>query len=496
MKLRKMIASGLAALMLAASGTIPVSAANAGTGDIDVNGYVNIADAILLARFNAEDTDITVTTEGKGNADLNADGQINADDLSTLLRTLANLDSEVNPDLKTETKDLLAGRRVERETGIALDDAFRTAQSELTVNLLRKCAQSDAGSNVMVSPLSVSIALAMTANGAKGQTKEEMEKLLGGTMTIDELNEYYASWLTLLNTEFNSLSAANSVWMRDDETMLHVPDAFLDKVSGYYGADLYSAAFDPQTVEDMNSWCNDKTDEMIPHVIDSLSDEAVMVLINALAFEGEWADKFDDYQVSEKKFTNLDGSESDCEMMYDTLWSYLKDDKATGFVKYYKGGEYGFAAMLPNEGVTLDDYLNSLDGASLAKLLANVDRDTEVNIGLPKFSFEYSKRIKGILSDLGMPTAFMPGTADFTGLNDAPGMDTWIGDVIHKTFIDVTQDGTRAAAVTAVIMEAGCAMREPPKEVILDRPFLYMIFDTQSNLPIFIGTVNSMNPQA
>ena len=111
MKLRKMIASGLAALMLAASGTIPVSAANAGTGDIDVNGYVNIADAILLARFNAEDSDITVTTEGKGNADLNADGQINADDLSTLLRTLANLDSEVNPDLKTETKDLLAGRR-------------------------------------------------------------------------------------------------------------------------------------------------------------------------------------------------------------------------------------------------------------------------------------------------------------------------------------------------------------------------------------------------
>ncbi len=499
MRFKQFAASAMAALMLAASCALPASAADGASGDVDCSGSVNIADAVMLARFCAEDQGSGITAEGKRNADLNGDGDVTSEDISVLLRQLANLPAEAD---NTVTNDLLAGRTLGNAAGIAADDSFRTAQDGFTMDLLRACqsrenVQKKSGGNVLVSPLSVSLALAMTANGAKGQTRSEMETLLGGDMTIDRLNEYYAGWEKGLSAaEIEQLWTANSVWVRDNEKMIHVPDAFLDDVTDYYSAGIYTAPFDGQTVDDINAWVNTNTHEMIPEVIDELSDDAVMVLINALAFEADWKYRYwTEDEIQKWDFTNADGSVTEGELMCSTEDIWLHDDKATGFVKPYEGGKYAFAAVLPNEGITLDEYLEGLDGEALNRLLTTAE-EREVWAKLPKFSFDFSDTLAGTLSEMGMPTAFIPGTADFTGLNDAPGMDTWIGNVIHKTFIDVAEQGTKAAAVTAVIMEATSCVppedQELPKQVYLTRPFLFMIVDQETDLPVFIGTVNSL----
>ena len=183
-------------------------------------------------------------------------------------------------------------------------------------------------------------------------------------------------------------------------------------------------------------------------------------------------------------------------MMSGSEGIYLNDGQATGFVKYYRDPRYSFAAVLPNEGVSLDEYIASLDGEKLQNLL-NTKEYCEVNTKMPKFEFDYELNMNDTLKALGMPTAFLPGIADFSGLNDLEGMPTWIGKVIHKTHIDLSESGTKAAAVTAVIMEAGCAIepdKPEPKEVTLDRPFLFMIVDNTTELPIFIGTVKDIQP--
>ena len=500
MRFRKFAASALAAVMLSASCILPATAYDEVTpvtpGDVDCNNAVNIADAVMLARFCAEDASAGITAQGRLNADLNHDGSITAEDTAALLRQLANLPAA----LDTVTNDLLAGRTLGAAEGIAADDSFRTAQDSFTVDLLRACQsreneQMNSGGNVLVSPLSVSLALAMTANGAKGQTLSEMETLLGGEMGIERLNEYYAGWSKGLKTaDIEQLWTANSVWVKDDADLIHVPEEFLNKVCDYYAAGVYTAPFDAQTVDDINAWVNTNTHEMIPEVIKELSDEACMVLINALAFEADWQSPYlYDTQVGKRNFTNADGTVTEAEMMYDTEYTWLHDDSATGFMKPYAGGKYAFAAVLPNAGISLDDYLAGLDGEALNKLLTTAE-EREVRTGMPKFSFRFGDSLKDTLSAMGMPTAFLRYTADFTGLNDAPDTYTWIGDVIHKTFIDVAEQGTKAAAVTAVIMEAATSVMNPeePKQVYLNRPFLFMIVDQETELPIFIGTVNSM----
>ena len=387
---------------------------------------------------------------------------------------------------EVRAKDLMEGvtpRKVSAQDDLSAQNAGVTG---FAVRLFR--ASEKSGENTLVSPLSVLCALAMTANGAEGETLEQMEAVLG--MTAEELNRYLYSYVKdLAQGEKYKLSLANSIWFTEDKRFT-VDRDFLQTNADYYGADIYQAPFDDQTCKDINNWVKQKTDEMIPKILDQIPPEAVMYLVNALTFEAEWAEVYKEHQVRDGKFTGEDGIEQDVEFMYSSEGAYLEDEKASGFIKYYKGGSYAFAAMLPKEGVSVSDYVASLDGGALNAMLAD-PQYTTVYAAIPKFEMEYSVEMSGILKGMGMPRAFDPDRAEFEGLGVSEDGRIYIGRVLHKTFISVGEKGTKAGAATVVEMLDGAAAYDPqePKQVYLDRPFVYMLVDRENGIPLFIGTV-------
>ncbi len=342
------------------------------------------------------------------------------------------------------------------------------------------------GKNVLVSPLSVLSALAMTANGAKGTTLSQMENVLGAD--INELNGYLSAYAKgLPKDEKYKLSLANSIWFTDDARFTANND-FLQTNADYYGADIYKAPFDKTTLKDINNWVKLKTDGMIPEILDEIPKDAVMYLVNALCFEAEWAEIYQKSQVKEGIFTCENGTEQKVDFMHSSESRYLEDDYAKGFIKYYNGRKYAFVALLPNEGVSVYDYLAVLSGEGLNAMLSNPVTAT-VNAAIPKFEIEYETEMSQILTSMGMDVAFNPGLADFSGLGSSERGNIYINRVLHKTFISVGEKGTRAGAATAVETNDTCAMESEPKTVRLDRPFVYMLIDCKTNTPFFIGTM-------
>lgn len=353
-------------------------------------------------------------------------------------------------------------------------------------------AGNEDGENTLISPLSVLAALSMTANGAKGVTLAEMEAVLG--MPVNRLNGYMHSYMNSLPSgEKYKLSLANSIWFTDDSRFT-VNEDFLQTNADYFGADIYRSPFDNSTLKDINLWVDQKTDGMIPEILDEIPEAAVMYLINALAFEAEWMEIYTKDSVSTNTFTTADGTSQQVEFMYSTESGYFEDENATGFIKYYKDRKYAFVALLPNEGITVTEYVNSLDGESLASMLAD-PINSKVKVSIPKFETEYDTEMSEILFEMGMKKAFNGFEADFSALGTSTAGNIFISRVLHKTFISVGEKGTKAGATTAVEMQDECAPEfEETKKVYLDRPFVYMLIDCENSIPFFIGTLNEISP--
>lgn len=359
------------------------------------------------------------------------------------------------------------------------------AAADFGVRLFR--AERKEGKNTLLSPLSVLSALAMTANGAKGETLAQIEAVLG--MSQEALNEYCGSMLLALSQEDGKLQLANSIWFTADERFTVNRD-FLQKNADVYGADVYKAPFDNSTLQDINDWVKDKTKGMIPEILDKINPGAVMYLVNALAFDAKWANPYTTDQIHEGVFTLENGREKTVDFMYGEEQLYLEDEKATGFLKVYEGGKYGLAALLPKEGVSLTDYVASLDGTALQQLLAQPQECT-VLTALPKFEAAYDTELSDLLKGMGMPEPFDGERADFTGLGTSEEGNISISRVLHKTFISVDEAGTKAGAATVVEMTDGALAVEDLKQVYLTRPFVYLLVDLETGVPFFIGTLEN-----
>ena len=374
------------------------------------------------------------------------------------------------------------------------DGTFENAYTDLAVELFQNTVADSRGENLMISPFSIQLALAMTANGANGLTRQEMETLLGGTIPLEDLNAYLRTYMKKLpSSEKAKLQIANSIWFRDEADRLTVEERFLQTNADYYGAEVFKRAFDDTTVKEINNWVDHNTDGMIEKILDEIDDEAMMYLINAIAFDAEWAEPYTEYAIREGAFTDLSGTEQTVTMMHSDEGEYLSDGQATGFIKHYAGGQYSFAVLLPNEDVDLYDYIGSLTAEGLTQTLSGSEQCTVVT-QLPKFSYEFDLTMNDILAQMGMPTAFNSRTADFSNLGYCADGNLYIGEVLHKTFIQVDGMGTKAGAVTMVAVYAESAYEPEPeiKEVIVDRPFVYMILDNETDLPIFIGCVTEI----
>ena len=317
------------------------------------------------------------------------------------------------------------------------------------LGLLRESADEK---NTLVSPLSVLSALAMAESGASGETLAQMEQATG--MGADELTDMLQAYGALAGD--GPLRTANSVWLRDSDG-LSVEDDFLVTCGGRLGAQVFSAPFDDSTVADVNAWVSEKTDEMIPQMLSQISDSAQVLLVNALAFDGGWEDPFDSALVSPDTFTCEDGTEQDVTMMHSAEDSYLESELATGFVKPYEGYDYAFVGLLPAEGVSVEELLASLDGDALEELLTPV-AGAAAEIGLPKFTSSYEAELTDALRSLGMTDAFDATRADFSRMGTSEQGPLYVGSVLHKTFVDVNEEGTRAAAATTVSMDGATYM--------------------------------------
>lgn len=340
--------------------------------------------------------------------------------------------------------------------------------------------------NTLISPLSVLCALSMTANGADGETLIQMEETFGISMT--DLNRYLYTYNKQLPQDKNyKLSLANSIWFADKESFL-VNEDFLQTNVTYYNADLFKAAFDETTVKKINNWVDTNTDGMIPTILDHVPPQAVMYLVNALAFDAKWDEVYKETQVHDRTFTNIDGVEESTEMMYSEEMQYLEDEHATGFIKYYEDKKYAFAALLPNENIDIFEYVSNLSGEKLHELLSN-PVEVHTQTAIPKFEYEYGIEISNILVNMGIKDAFDSELADFSNLGSSDVDNLFINRVLHKTFISVAEQGTKAGAATVVEKAEGAALIEEIKEVYLDRPFVYMLIDCENHVPFFVGTI-------
>ena len=253
----------------------------------------------------------------------------------------------------------------------------------------------------------------------------------------------------------------------------------MQKNADYFGAAIYKRAFDNATCKEINNWVSEHTDGMIDKLLDNGDALSNIALINATAFNAVWETYYFDNFVEDGTFTDTNGNEQSATMLISEESEYINGDNCTGFIKKYKGGKYGFAAILPDSNVSISDFVGSLNGDKLFKMLQNTE-NANVVAKIPKFEYEYSAELSEALKALGMPTAFSD-SADFSGIS---GDKLLISDVLHKTKISVTEEGTRAVAATGVVMSAA---PDGDKQVILNRPFMYMILDNETMLPLFAG---------
>ncbi|MBR1555379.1 MAG: serpin family protein, partial [Oscillospiraceae bacterium] len=375
---------------------------------------------------------------------------------------------------------------------MTMNNDFKNNQLNLAVTLLKNETERHPDENVLISPFSISTALAMTSNGADGETRNQLENLFG--QEIDTLNSDLKQYTDALPSgESAKCVSANSIWIRQTDEFT-VKEDFIKTSDEIYHAGVFEEPFDSGTKDNINSWVSEHTDNMIDKIIDEISQDAAMYLINALTFDAKWRNQYDDYQIEDDTFTALDGTERTVSMMQSTEKTYYEDEQAVGFSKAYQNG-YSFVALLPNEDTDILDYVSSLDSETLRNLLDN-PHDFDVYAKLPAFETDYSTKLKDSLEP-SIPDAFSKENADFSKMADFrnPENHLYINDVIHKTYISVDKNGTKAAAVTAVEMYATASAipeEREIREVTLDRPFLYMIVDNRNNLPLFLGIVTDI----
>jgi len=368
----------------------------------------------------------------------------------------------------------------------SINKDFINPAANFSVNLFQKSVKKD--TNSLISPVSVYLALGMTANGAGGNTLKQFENMLGGGLSINELNHnYYNLTNKLESIKDGKLQIANSIWYRNQN--LKVEKGFLQKNADYFGAGAFQLDFTKKAaVNKINNWVKENTNGKIDKMVDKIDDNTVMYLINTLYFEADWMKGYLKPNVSSKEFHAPGGTVSTSFMFSEE--KYIHDEKADGMVKPFKDDRFAFAAILPKTGTSLENYISQMTGDSFLKLM-NSSENKRADCWLPKFKYEYKVDLNDPLKSLGLTDAFDGDTADFKNMGSTAQGNIYIGDVLHKTFIEVDEAGTKAGAATSVSMATSSSMpvTEPPK-IVFDRPFVYAIIDTQTKLPVFIGTVN------
>lgn len=342
--------------------------------------------------------------------------------------------------------------------------------------------------NLFISPLSISTALAMTLNGAEGETLEGMkETLFLSGMDTEEVNQAFQSLIELLITVDLQveMKIANSVW---HEQSLTVKDDFLQRLEEFYKAEVSGLDFrDPESVDTINSWVDENTEGKIEKIIDEIPAEMVMYLINAIYFKGDWLSKFDKDKTRKTDFYLENGETVDIDMMSqkERFAAYFSEDVRMIELPY-GDSLFTMSVLMPGDPeMPLDQFIEEkVNHENISQWRSNL-RVSEVPLELPKFEMEYEITYNDILKSMGMEQAFSEVSADFSGIADVSPQNLYISEVKHKTFVSVDEEGTEAAAVTSV----GVGLTSLPPSMTVNRPFVFIIHERESGTNLFMGKV-------
>ncbi len=387
--------------------------------------------------------------------------------------------------------------KLNKKLGASGNNTFNVAVTDFSLNLMGVMLDSGIGKNgsrnILISPDSILTAMVMMENGAAGNTRKEMSKVMSSGISAGDFNRYMAGLNNRMCSSDKSMiyRQANSLWIRKGK--LKVKKSYLKKNKQYHNIQVYEAPFNSGTVKDINNWVYNNTRNMISKIINSLSSDDRMVVVNATAFEGKWALPFD--APHKLKFTAYDGTESKVRTLTDTgSYRYIKLKGGVGFAKPYAASNskhaISFVGLVPPEGTDVNEYAKSINGNDWIKAWKS-SKYHRLDISVPEFKYDFSASLAKPLYRMGIHDAFT-SKADFSGIS-ATGPKLQIDDVLHKTHIELDRNGTKAAAATAIVMKASSAYMEEPPIVHLDRPFLYALVDNKTGIPLFIGIMYKVN---
>lgn len=368
---------------------------------------------------------------------------------------------------------------------LILSDAQRGIvedNNKFALNLFREL---DGFDSKVVSPMSVAYLMGMLANGADGQTRQEIMAAIGcKDVSVKDLNEFYQMMITRAS-HFDKATTVNIANYIALNRQYSLKDKFSKTMQSYYQAGVESMDFNsPSTLKTINKWCSQHTDGMIPRIINEVDPSAVSYIMNAIYFNGTWADKFDKSQTKLENFRGYTRDIKKVPMMHrNDKYMYMSNDMFSAVDIPYGNGVYQMTVLLPTYGKSVGEMMRSLDAKSLGELRNKMD-ECVVDLKLPRFTTEIELSLNELISKLGAPSMF-GGTANFS--NFASG-DFHISKMLQKAKIEVSEEGTKASAVTMAIV-ALSALRPEPMHVDFhaDRPFAYMITERSTGSILFIG---------
>lgn len=340
----------------------------------------------------------------------------------------------------------------------------------------------------VISPVSLSYLMGMLANGANGNTQAQILKTLGcdGNITLEELNAFNQWMLSHAGKQDASVEVniANYIALNKNHQL---KADYSKKMADFYKAGIESLDFSSQkTTKHINDWCSKHTDGMIPSIIDQVEPNAVSYIMNAVFFNGTWQDKFEKNETKLEPFRGYTRDIKRVNMMHrNGKYMYMSNDDYSAVRLPYGKGRYVMTVLLPNEGKSIDEMMSKVNAESFAAISRNMD-ECVVDLKLPRFTSEVDLSLNDIVSKLGAPSMFLPGEADFSNFSDA---NVYVSKMIQKAKIEVSEEGTKAAAVTAAMVMMTSLNPSEPRHVEFhaNRPFVYMITEAQSGCIFFMG---------
>ncbi len=362
------------------------------------------------------------------------------------------------------------------------------AGNAFTFNLFSKIPDCQ-GHNVMVSPLSISLALSMTLNGAVGNTNRNMISALGlYGLSVDEINRIYFDLVSALKKADPrvKMGIVNSIWIKKEYPVL---ESFITANQKYYDARVQSLDFNQDALATINDWVSDKTKGKIPSIVNQISADEIMFLINAIYFKGKWQVQFDKSNTEDGPFTLSTGVSATVPlMMIKEHFGYSEQSGYRALKMPYGNGKFEMIMLLPDDGKSADQLIQQLDPSVWDNLKTALASDRKVDVWLPRFKFSWDSELKDILSSLGMAVAFSKTEANFSKINASDQL--YISKVKHKSFIEVNEEGAEAAAATSVAIGV-MSMGPGGPRFHATRPFLFFITEEDTGAILFAGKVEN-----